>query len=159
MKKFSNFKIEKKTINESKIEKINEEEETEVLVTKSEPAKFVSKILESREIAHILHLKAVGGDSSYAQHKALEDYYEDIVDFIDDLVEIYQGQYGILENYELMDENVEANDAIAYFTELAEFIKSTKNVAFLEEDTHIFNIVDEIMSLIYKTLYKLKFLK
>lgn len=158
MEKFSNFKIEKKeAINERIITKQELVEKTEIV--KSEPAKFVSKILESREIAHIMHLKAVGGDSSNAQHEALENYYEDIVDFIDNLVEIYQGQYGILENYELMEDEVKTEDAIQYFTDLAEYIKNTKKVAFLEEDTHLFNIIDEIVALIYKTLYKLKFLK
>ena len=35
----------------------------------------------------------------------------------------------------------------------------TRKVAFLEEDTHLQNIIDEMVGLIYRTLYKLKNLK
>ena len=129
------------------------------VVTKSEPSKFVSKLFESREMAHIYHLQ-IKGDGSYAGHKALDEYYSGILDLIDSIVEIYQGQYDIIENYDMIDTNgTKTLDKIQYFTELAEFIKQTRYKAFLEEDTHLHNIIDEAVSLIYRTLYKLKNLK
>ncbi len=129
------------------------------IVAKSEPSKFVSKMFESREMAHIYHLQ-IKGDGSYAGHKALDEYYSGILDLIDELIETYQGQYDIIENYEQIDTNgTNTVDKIQYFIELAEFIKSTRKVAFLEEDSHLQNIIDEMVGLIYRTLYKLKNLK
>lgn len=128
-------------------------------VTQSEPAKFLSKMFESREMAHVYHLQ-IQGEGSYAGHKALDEYYNDILDLIDELIETYQGQYGIVEHYDVINtDGTKTLDKIQYFTELAEFIKQTRKVAFLEEDSHLQNVIDEMVGLIYRTLYKIKFLK
>jgi hypothetical protein len=52
-----------------------------------------------------------------------------------------------------------STDKIQYFISLAEFIKSTRHSALLEEDVHLQAIVDDILILIYKTLHKLRFNK
>ena len=175
MEKFTSFKFEPKKINEdfSAADMVSNTEDknagspfrtnpeiaiSQGEVTKSEPAKFVSKMFESREMAHIFHLQAVG-DGSYAKHKALDTYYKNILELIDTLIEVYQGQYDIIENYETIDSNSNKMEAVQYFIELAEFIKSTRKIAFLEEDTHLQNIIDEMVQLMYQTLYKLKNLK
>jgi hypothetical protein len=130
----------------------------DTIETKSEPCKFVSKIFESRQVAHVYHLKA-SNQGSFAEHMATETYYNNIVGLIDELIEVYQGQYDILEDYETIESSSMPENAVQYFIELAEFIKSTRKIAFLPEDTHLQNIIDEMVSLIYKTLYKLKNLK
>ncbi len=56
---------------------------------------FVSTLMASRTQAHIFHLQT----PSFAAHKALNEYYENIVDIIDGLVESYQGKYGIITGY------------------------------------------------------------
>jgi len=166
MKKFTDFKFEK-------IKLIKEDVETPVdmsvqapsivseepQVKQSEPAKFVSKLFESREMAHVYHLQ-ITGEGSYSGHKALDEYYNGILDFIDELIETYQGQYNIIENYDVINtEGTKSVDKIQYFIDLVEFIKQTRKVAFLEEDSHLQNIIDEVVGLIYRTLYKLKNLK
>jgi DNA-binding ferritin-like protein len=129
-----------------------------VKATKSEPCKFVSKIFESRQIAHVYHLQTTG-EGSFAKHKALDKYYNEILELNDKLIETYQGQYEILEDYEVIESNEKPEEVVQYFIELVEFIKSTRKIAFLEEDTHLQNIIDEMVALIYQTLYKLKNLK
>ena len=130
----------------------------ETLETKSEPAKFVSKIFEARQMAHVFHLQA-SGDGSYALHMALDIFYNEILELNDELIEVYQGQYDIIGDYETIEGTPSAQNAVQYFVELAQFIKDTRQMAFLPEDTHLQNIIDEIVSLVYKTLYKLKNLK
>ena len=132
--------------------------DTEPTVTKSEPAKFVSKIFEARQMAHVFHLQA-SGDGSYALHMALDIFYNEILELNDELIEVYQGQYDIIGDYETIEGTPSAQNAVQYFVELAQFIKDTRQMAFLPEDTHLQNIIDEIVSLVYKTLYKLKNLK
>ena len=56
--------------------------------------KFFSKLFESREMTHVYHLQ-ITGEGSYAGHKALDEYYNEVLDLIDDLIETYQGQYEI----------------------------------------------------------------
>ena len=158
MEKFTTFKIER-LIKEDVEAIIPANLPQQPQITQSEPAKFVSKLFESREMAHVYHLQ-ITGEGSYAGHKALDEYYNGILDFIDELIETYQGQYSIIEHYDVINTDVTKTlDKIQYFTELAEFIKQTRYKAFLQEDSHLQNIIDEMVGLTYRTLYKLKNLK
>lgn len=128
-------------------------------VTKFDPSKFFSKLFESREMAHIYHLQTKG-DGSFAAHKALNDYYDGILELIDSIIEIYQGQYEIINGYDVIDtQSTQSKERIEYFTEFTQFIKDTRYMALSKEDTHLQNIVDEVVALAYRTLYKLKNLK
>lgn len=120
---------------------------------------FFSKLFESREMAHVYHLQVRGDEGSYAKHMALGSYYEEVLGMVDDVIEVYQGQYGIVENYDVIDTSeTKSKEPIAYFEELGEYIKHAKK-CISEEDTHLHSIIDDIVCLLYKTLYKLKFNK
>ena len=131
-------------------------EKPEILGEGSHPAKLFSKLFESREMAHIYHLQVNGEPGSHAKHTALGDYYDGVLGFIDDLIETFQGQYGIVEEYNVIDtKETGSKDTIEYFNELARFIKEERK-CINSEDTHLHNIIDEVVALVYKTLYKLK---
>ena len=182
MKKFSDFGMKRP------VRRINEQDETvepvksfdpvtgkEIVKEEETPAnlpenteekeegcdivKFFSKLFESREMAHIYHLQVRGDEGSYASHMALGSYYEGVLDLIDQIIEVYQGQYGIVDGYDIIDtKDTKTKDTVAYFEEIAEYIKHGRK-CISAEDTHLQNIVDEIVSLVYKTLFKLKFNK
>lgn len=143
---------------EPKKEEDNKEEQVESSEG-GDVVKFFSKLFESREMAHIYHLTVKGEMGSHAAHTALGDFYEGILVFIDEMIEVYQGQYGIIEGYETIDTSeTKTKDKIEYFEELANFVKTEKK-CIKPEDSHLLNIVDEAVALIYKTLYKLKYNK
>jgi DNA-binding ferritin-like protein len=189
MKKFSDFKPVKKKIFEaesnlpgnyedmskeeliklmagqSKTEEVEDNEtEEEKSENSEEPgsndvSKFISKLLESREMAQVYHWTVKGDMGSHAAHLALEAYYDGVIGFIDDIVEIYQGQYGIIEGYDIIDTtDSKSKDRLDYFKETVEFVKSGRT-CIKAEDTHIHNIVDELIALQYKTIYKLTYNK
>lgn len=127
---------------------------------KSDPAKFFSKLFESREMAHVYHLQVKGDQGSYAAHIALGEYYNSVLEPIDDIIEIYQGQYDLVNGYDAIDTSTTSSkDKVEYFKEVAQFIIQNKFTMLSKDDTHIQNIVDEILSLIYKLIYKLRFNK
>jgi hypothetical protein len=151
--------FEKESQSEVEEENVNVEEKPEILGEGSNPSKFFSKLFESREMAHIYHLQVNGEMGSHAKHTALGDYYEGVLGFIDDIIEVWQGQYGIIEEYDTIDTTeTKTKDTIEYFNELARFIKEERK-CIPTEDTHLHNIVDEVVALVYKTLYKLKYNK
>ena len=122
-------------------------------------SKFISKLLESREMAQVYHWTVKGDMGSHAAHLALQTYYEEVIEFIDDIVEIYQGQYGLIEGYDIIDTtDSKSKDRLDYFKEAVEFVKSERT-CIKSEDTHIHNIVDELIALQYKTIYKLTYNK
>ena len=160
MDKFSDIKKTHKVIKKQKVEKINESsvllEKVELTVTEA----FFSKLFESREMAHIYHLQTKGEQGSYAKHMALGSYYEDVLEEIDELIEVHQGQYGIIENYDIIDtSNTTKVDVVEYFENLATYLTEDKYKAINEKDTHLHSILDNILCLVYKTLYKLKYNK
>ena len=146
---------------QSEIEVSNENglDKPEILGEGSNPAKFFSKLFESREMAHIYHLQVNGDMGSHAKHTALGDYYDGVLGLIDSIIESFQGQYGIVEEYDVIDTSeTRSKDTIEYFNELARFIKEERKCINLE-DTHLHSIIDDIVVLLYKTLYKLKYTK
>ena len=137
-----------------------EEEDKEVEISEGgDVSKFISKLLESREMAQVYHWTVKGDMGSHAAHLALEAYYDGVIGFIDDIVEIYQGQYGLIEGYDVIDTtDAKSKDRLDYFKETVDFVKSNRN-CIKAEDTHIHNIVDELIALQYKTIYKLTYNK
>ena len=122
-------------------------------------SKFISKLLESREMAQVYHWTVKGDMGSHAAHLALQTYYEEVIEFIDDIVEIYQGQSGLIEGYDIIDTtDSKSKDRLDYFKEAVEFVKSERT-CIKSEDTHIHNIIDELIALQYKTIYKLTYNK
>jgi hypothetical protein len=116
---------------------------------------FVSTLLASRTQAHIFHLQT----PSFAAHKALNDYYDEIVGITDSLVESYQGKYGIITGYgNIALQEYESCEAIIMFFEtLCMYIEKSRTV--ICQDSYIQNQIDEVVALIKSTIYKLRFLK
>jgi len=122
-------------------------------------SKFLSKLLESREMAQVYHWTVKGDMGSHAAHLALEAYYTEIIESIDEIVEVYQGQYGLIEEYNVIDTtDTKSKDKLEYFKEIVEWVREERK-CFDEKDTHIHNIVDEVVALLYRTIYKLTYNK
>ena len=131
---------------------------TKSIITEQKSTKdfseMISLLLHSRTQAHTLHLQT----KSYAEHIALNGYYDGIGDLIDGLVESYQGQYGIIESYKSYDivsyKSTEATTK--YLQDLCKKINSLRDCC---KDSYIQNQIDTVCELINSTVYKLKFLK
>ncbi len=116
---------------------------------------LISTLMASRQQAHIFHWQ-VDGPGSYAAHKALNEYYDEIVDLFDGLVESFQGRYGIQRGYTSPASFKEDNQAVLYFDALSKYVESIRTK--IPQDSYIQNEVDTVVKLIESTKYKLKFL-
>jgi hypothetical protein len=113
---------------------------------------FSLTLLHAVTNTHILHLRA----DSTATHLALGEFYPQLEDLIDSLVESYQGKYGKIEDYGNAY-TVPSSSPIEYMISLLEYVEN--NRVDLPQDTYIQNIVDEIVQTITGTLNKLRFYK
>jgi hypothetical protein len=113
-------------------------------------AVFVAALLNSSTAAHFLHLST----KSYAEHKALGSFYEDILDLADQYAETYQGHYGVIPLDLYPEEFKVQRDGKTYIGNLLKFSQGMRNE--LPKDTDLQNIHDEINGLIASTLYKLE---
>jgi len=114
---------------------------------------FVMCLLNSVTGTHILHLAS----QSYSQHKALEAFYTEIGDHVDDFVEAFQGKYGLLTDYTSGFEP--PTNALDYLTYLKDEVATLRDTEGFPQDSELQNITDEIAQLIDSTIYKLRFLK
>jgi hypothetical protein len=113
---------------------------------------MASALMASQTQAHIFHLQT----KSYAEHKALQKFYEGVDGLMDSLIEAYQGQFGIIENYKSLPiSKYEGKEQmVSYFEDLMSLIEKNREGL----PSHLQNIVDTIVELITSTLYKVKFL-
>jgi hypothetical protein len=115
---------------------------------------MVCNILHSRNQAHVFHLQT----KSFAEHKALNDYYDGVVDLFDGIVESYQGKYGIIKNFKTfkIEQYRNGKKTISYFERLLDIIEENRDSV---DDSYIQNQIDTVQELINSTIYKLRFLK
>jgi DNA-binding ferritin-like protein len=116
---------------------------------------FISTLFASRTQAHVFHLQT----NSFAAHKALNEYYDEIIGIADGIAESIQGKYGIITGYSNIDllEGNDYNEVIKYFTALEMYVERARQT--MPQDSYIQNQIDEVTALIVSTIYKLKFLK
>ena len=112
-----------------------------------EAAAFISVLLHSGTVTHFMHLQT----DSYAKHKALGKYYEEIISLVDDFAEAFQGEYGVIQDYPA-DFHIE-KDAVKYLDNLAQFIKQSREA--LPQDKPLQTLIDNIAVLVDSTRYKL----
>lgn len=119
-------------------------------------AEFIGVLLHSATLAHFKHLQ-VEGVGADAAHRALGEYYDEIVDAVDTVAENIQGAYDIIiEPYPPMFSN-QASEPLAYMKGLRDYVRNKRNE--LPQDSEIQNDIDAVASLINKTCYRLERLK
>ena len=116
--------------------------------------KYVALLFLGRDIAHRIHLKT----RSFAEHMALNEFYENIVEHADDFAEAYQGCYNELLNIPLLNNEYKGN-IIDVLEAQKKWIESNREAIVDRKNTSLHNIIDEAVSTYDKALYKLRFLK
>jgi Mg2+ and Co2+ transporter CorA len=108
------------------------------------PGKFIGMLFQSRDMMHIAHLQT----TSFAEHKALNGYYDGILDLTDKFSEVYFGRF---KRVEIIIPESKIMSAAEHLKEMQQTIDSERN----NYPSEIQNIMDEMLALINKTLYLL----
>lgn len=114
---------------------------------------FLLSLLHAATNTHILHLQT----KSFSEHMALNTFYQELPDKVDDLIEAIQGLTGEIVKYPV-DYYPPLDNGLDELESLKEYVKEERHKV-LPPDSEIQNLVDEIAQLIDSTLYKLRFLK
>lgn len=108
------------------------------------PGKFIGMLFQSRNMMHIAHLQT----TSFAEHKALNGYYDGILDLTDKFSEVYFGRY---KRVEIVVPEAKNMSAIEHLKEMQQLVDGERN----NYSSELQNIMDEMLALINKTLYLL----
>lgn len=116
---------------------------------------FFSFLIDVPSVAWRFHLST----DSYSEHMALDDFYEEMQELVDTLIETYQGKFEKFSYIEPVEYEV-GKDAVSFLDGLidtiADFIEKDET---LTENGEMQSCIDDILSLTDSTLYKLKTLK
>ena len=91
----------------------------------------------------------------YAAHKALNEYYDEIVEKVDKLIEDWMGIHGKVKDL-TNTITTKFDDPVPYLEALKKFAKDGRKELIPEDDTELWSDVDDILGTIDSTLYKLK---
>ena len=116
-------------------------------------AEFIGCMFLARDVAHSVHLNT----RSFAKHKALGGFYDNVIDLADKFAEAYQGRHGLIGPISLHSARKTSN-IVEFLEDSLKEIEDMRYKVCDKSDSALQNIIDEIVELYLTTLYKLKFL-
>jgi hypothetical protein len=112
---------------------------------------FISQLHTSKQQAIVWHHQT----DDFSTHKALQNYYDGVLEHIDGLVESVSGIYGRPMGYSVqtLKDYQDTEMVIMYFQELYAYLQNQR--VTLYNESWIQNQIDEIAQLIAETIYLL----
>ena len=114
---------------------------------------FIGRLFLTRDVAHSVHLNT----KSYAKHKALQKFYEGVIELTDAFAEAYQGRHGLIGPV-VMQTAKKTTNIVEFLEEQLKEIEASRYKVCDRDDSALQNSIDEIVSLFLSTIYKLRFL-
>jgi hypothetical protein len=115
--------------------------------------KFIGALFLARDVTHSVHLNT----RSYSKHKALQKFYENIIDRADAFAEAYQGRHGLIGPISLMSAK-KTNNVIEFLENQLDELEAMRYEVCDKSDSTLQQLIDNIIELYLTTLYKLRFL-
>lgn len=113
---------------------------------------LVSRVFATRNLAHLRHWST----DNFAEHMALGEFYDEVIDAVDSLVEKYQGFYTKIGPVTIAAGSTPDN-IITVLTADALWINKNRSTISKGNAT-LENFIDELEGVYLETLYKLRFL-
>jgi len=114
---------------------------------------LLCEMLEASVQAKVFHWQT----SSFAEHEAMEMFYDGFNGLMDKFIEAYQGCYGrIMLGCELEVKPYTMDAPMAFMTSFKEYVSGEARMLVMGNSA-LLNILDEIKGLTEQTLYRLTF--
>jgi hypothetical protein len=114
---------------------------------------FMGLLFLGRDVAHSVHLNT----RSFSKHEALNIFYNRIIGAADDFAEAYQGRYGLIGGITLQSSKKTTN-IVEFLQAQLDEIESVRYDVCDKTDSALQQLIDNIVEIYLRTLYKLKFL-
>jgi hypothetical protein len=116
-------------------------------------ADFVGQLFLARDVTHSVHLNT----RSYSKHLALNIFYDRIIGAADDFAEAYQGRHGLMGPITLSSAKPTKNIIEFLEGQLAD-IEAARYDVVPKTDSSLQQLIDNIIEIYLRTIYKLRFL-
>ena len=114
---------------------------------------MIQRVFATRNLVHFAHWAT----NSFAAHEALGGLYNQIVAQVDEIVEVYQGKFGLLSGLSTISAS-QPSDILAHIKAEQEWVCDNKEAIACDNDA-IENLIDELDAAYLKVIYKLENLK
>jgi hypothetical protein len=116
-------------------------------------AEFIGLLFLARDVTHSVHLNT----RSYSKHVALNIFYDRIIGAADDFAEAYQGRHGLIGPISLHSAKKTTN-VIEFLEDSLKEIEDARYKVCDKDDSSLQQLIDNIIEVYLRTLYKLRFL-
>jgi hypothetical protein len=116
-------------------------------------ADFIGILFLARDVTHSVHLNT----RSFSKHEALNIFYNRIVGAADDFAEAYQGRHGLIGPITLHSAKKTSN-VIEFLEDSLAEIEAARYTVCDKSDSSLQQLIDNIVEIYLRTLYKLRFL-
>lgn len=113
---------------------------------------LISRVFYARNVAHFEHWTA-SGVGAYARHKALGEFYEEVINALDDLVEAYQGAFELVGA--IRAPKTKADEILLILVEDAQWIEKNHE-KICKGNSAVANLIDTLTGVYLSTTYKLR---
>jgi len=114
---------------------------------------FMGMLFLARDVTHSVHLNT----RSFSKHEALNIFYNRIVGAADDFAEAYQGRHGMIGPISLMSAKKTTN-VIEFLQDQLDEIEKCRYEVVDKSDSSLQQLIDNIVEIYLRTIYKLKYL-
>jgi len=114
---------------------------------------FLGLLFLARDVSHSVHLNT----RSFSKHTALNIFYDRIIGAADDFAEAYQGRHGLIGPITLHSAKKTSN-IIEFLEDSLSQIEENRYEVVDKTDMSLQQLIDNIIEIYLRTLYKLKFL-
>lgn len=112
---------------------------------------LIERLFALRNSAHLAHWST----TNFSAHMALGEFYDALLDKIDEIVEIYQGRYTLIGAVETMP--FDGSDILMKIRAEMDWLSENRATISSGDDV-LANQIDELGALFARSLYKLRFL-
>lgn len=109
---------------------------------------LAARVFQARDAAHRAHWRT----GSYAQHMALGDFYDEVIEAVDEIIEVYQGAFGLIGEFSVTTEPVLAISP--YLQQEADWIAENRDLIANRNDA-VRNLIDGLGAIYRRAIYKL----
>ena len=109
---------------------------------------LAARVLAARDAAHRAHWRT----GSFAQHMALGEFYEGVIESIDEIIEVYQGVNGLIEQFSV--ELAPVTNISAWLQAEADWIADNRD-ALASGNEAVSNLIDGLGAIYRRAIYKL----
>lgn len=122
---------------------------------------LIGRVFYARNLAHYTHWIVTDEDNeqgtgSYAQHKALGAFYDDVIEALDDLVEAYQGAFKLIGPIPAPKQT--PSDCLKALEADAKWIEE-HHEDICKGNRAVANLIDTLTGVYLSAIYKLRNLK